>query len=69
MTARGEPVDPLQDQHSIKEIMKSHGILDFQALPPSSRFIDAAEAIDEITSYDSFEPDEVSNVEPVPDEF
>jgi hypothetical protein len=41
--------------------MKAQGIPDFQAPPPIPRLIDAAEAIDEIPSYDSFEP--------VPDDF
>jgi hypothetical protein len=51
----------IQDEHSIKDIMKSQGIPDFQAPPPIPRFIDAAEAIDELPSYDHFEP--------APDEF
>ncbi len=44
--------------------MKAQGIPDFQAPPPIPRFIDAALAmvrqahhnVDEIPSYDSFEP-------------
>jgi hypothetical protein len=36
----------------IKDIMKSQGIPDFQAPPPIPRFIDAAEAIDELPSHD-----------------
>jgi hypothetical protein len=51
----------IQDQHSIKDIMKAQGIPDFQAPPPIPKFIDTLEAIDEIPSYDSFEP--------APDEF
>ena len=31
-------------------------IPDFQAPPPIPKFIDAAEAIDGLPSYDSFEP-------------
>ena len=46
----------IQDEHSIKNIMKAQGILDFQAPPPIPKFIDAVEAIDELPSYDSFEP-------------
>jgi hypothetical protein len=54
----------IQDEHSIKDIMKAQGIPDFQAPPPIPRLIDAAEAmvrqahhtVDEIPSYDSFEP-------------
>jgi hypothetical protein len=41
--------------------MKAQGIPDFQTPPPIPRFIDAAEAIDELPSYDSFDP--------APDEF
>jgi hypothetical protein len=50
----------IQDKHLIKDIMKAKGIPDFQAPPPIPRFIDAAKAIDELSSYDSFEspPDE-----------
>jgi hypothetical protein len=51
----------IQDKHSIKDIMKAQGIPDFQAPPPIPKFIDAVEAIDELPSYDSFEPS--------PDEF
>jgi hypothetical protein len=46
----------IQDQHSIKDIMKAQGIPDFQAPPQIPKFIDAVEAIDEIPSHDSFEP-------------
>ena len=46
----------IQDKHSIKDIMKAQGIPDFQAPPPIPKFIDAVEAIDELPSYDSFEP-------------
>jgi hypothetical protein len=46
----------IQDEHSIKDIMKSQGIPDFQAPPPIPKFIDTALALDEIPSYDSFEP-------------
>jgi hypothetical protein len=46
----------IQDAHSIKDIMKAQGIPDFQAPPPFPKFIDTAQAIDEIPSYQSFEP-------------
>jgi hypothetical protein len=36
--------------------MKAQGIPNFQAAPPIPKFIDAVEAIDELPSYDSFEP-------------
>jgi hypothetical protein len=52
-------------------------IPDFQAPPPIPKFIDTLEAmvrqahhtVDELPSYDSFEPLVVSNVEPSPDDF
>ncbi len=46
----------IQDERSIKEIMKSKGNADFRAPPPIPKFIDASEAIDELPSYDLFEP-------------
>jgi hypothetical protein len=46
----------IQDEHSIKDIMKSQGTADFRALPPIPKFIDTSHAIDEIPPYDSFEP-------------
>jgi hypothetical protein len=56
----------IQDEHchlakakrrrAIKDIMKSQGIPDFQAPPPIPNFIDAVKAIDELPSYNSFEP-------------
>ena len=46
----------IQDERPIKDIMKAQGIPDFQAPPPIPKFIDAAEAIDELPSYDSLEP-------------
>ena len=46
----------IQDEHSIKDIMKAQGIPDFQAPPPIPNFIDTSHAIDELPSYDSFEP-------------
>jgi hypothetical protein len=44
--------------------MKAQGLPDFQASPPIPKFIDTSHAIDEIQSYDSFEPLVVSDVEP-----
>ncbi len=46
----------VQDAHSIKDIMKAQGIADFRAPPPIPKFVDTVEAIDELPSYDSFEP-------------
>jgi hypothetical protein len=46
----------IQDEHSIKDIMKAQDIPDFQAPPPIPKFIDTVEATDELPSYDSFEP-------------
>ena len=46
----------IQNEHSIKDIMKAQGIPDFQAPPPIPKFIDTREALDEFPSYDSFEP-------------
>ncbi len=46
----------IQDEHSIKDIMRAQGIPDFQAPPPLPKFIDTREALDELPSYDSFEP-------------
>jgi hypothetical protein len=43
----------IQDEHSITDIMNSQGIPDFQAPPPIPKFIDAAEAVDELPLYDS----------------
>lgn len=46
----------IQDAHSITKIMKSRGIPDFQAPPPLPKFLDTCQAIEELPSYDSFEP-------------
>ena len=46
----------IQDVHSIKDILRAQGIADFRAPPPIPKFIDAAEAIDELPLHDSFEP-------------
>jgi hypothetical protein len=45
-----------QDAHSIKDMIKSRDIPDLQAPPSIPKFIDTAEAIDDLPSYDSFEP-------------
>ena len=45
----------IQDEHSIRDIMKSQGIADFRAPPPIPKLIDTSHAIDELPSYDSFE--------------
>ena len=58
-----------QEAYLIKDILKSQGIPDFQAQPLIPKLIDPQETIDEILSYDSFEPPVVSNVEPTPDDF
>jgi hypothetical protein len=46
----------IQDQHSIKDIMKAQGIPDFQAPPPIPKFINTTEVIDELPCYDLFDP-------------
>jgi hypothetical protein len=46
----------IQNEHSIKDIMKAQGIPDFQAPPPIPKFIDTSEAIDGLPTYDDFEP-------------
>jgi hypothetical protein len=43
-------------RRAIKDIMKAQGIPDFHAPPPIPKFIDTGEAIDELPTYDSFEP-------------
>jgi hypothetical protein len=52
----GGQVAFINDAHSVKDIMKAQGIPDFQAPPPIPNFIDTSYAIDELPSYDSFEP-------------
>jgi hypothetical protein len=64
----------IQDEHSIKDIMKSQGITDFRAPPPIPKFIDTTEALDELPSYDSsssFAPWRYGGTgfEPAPDDF
>ena len=46
----------IHDAHAIRDIMKAEGVADFRAPPPIPTFIDASQAIDEIPSYDDFEP-------------
>jgi hypothetical protein len=46
----------IQDEHSIREIMKAQGIPDFQALPPIPKFGDTTEVIDELPLYDARDP-------------
>jgi hypothetical protein len=46
----------IQDAHSIKEILKTRGIPEFQAPPPIPKFIYTSHAVDELPFYDSFEP-------------
>ena len=43
-------------RRAIKDLMKAEGMPDFRAPPPIPKFIDTVEAVDEIPSYDSFEP-------------
>jgi len=63
----------IQDEHSIKDIMKSQGIADFRSPPPIPTFIDTTEALDELPSYDSssFAPWRYGGTgfEPAPDDF
>ena len=65
----GGQVAFIQDAHSMKNIMKAQDIPDFQAPPAIPKFIDTAQVIDELPSYDSFEPLVVSHVESSPDDF
>ena len=46
----------IQDEHSIKDIMRAEGLPDFRAPPAVSKFIDTSQAIDELSSCDFFEP-------------
>jgi hypothetical protein len=43
-------------RRAIKDIINSQGAADFRAPPPIPKFTDTSEAIDELPSYDSFEP-------------
>jgi len=53
----------IQDAHAIRDIMKAEGIDDLRAPRPISTFIDISHAIDELPSYDSFEPSPVTEDE------
>jgi hypothetical protein len=46
----------IQDAHAVRDIMKAEGIADFRAPPPIPTFIDTSQAIDDLPSYDAFEP-------------
>jgi hypothetical protein len=50
----------IRDEHSINDLKKSQGIADFRAPPPIPKsipkFIDTSHAINELPSYDSFDP-------------
>jgi hypothetical protein len=46
----------IQDECSIKDIMRAQGIPDFQAPQHIHKFIDTSHALDELPSYDSFDP-------------
>lgn len=46
----------IQHAHSVQHIMKAHGIPAFQAPPPTPKFINTSQAIEELSLYDSFEP-------------
>ena len=44
----------IQDEHSIKDMMKSQAVTDFQAPSPIQKFIDTDPAMDEPPSWESF---------------
>lgn len=44
----------IQDEHSIKDMMKSQAVTDFQAPSPIPKFIDTDPAMDEPPSWESF---------------
>jgi hypothetical protein len=46
----------IHNERSIKEVMKSQGIPEFNAPPVIPRFIGALKAIDELPSYNRFDP-------------
>ena len=46
----------IQDAHAMSDIMEAKGIADFRAPPPIPKVIDTSHAIDEMSSYNSFEP-------------
>ena len=51
----------IQDEHSIKDIMRAEGLPDFRAPPAIPKFIDNSQDTYELSSCDSFEP--------LPDDF
>ena len=53
-------------RRAIKDIMTTQGIPDFQGPPPIPKFIDTSHAIDELPSYDSFEPSHDEFQAPLP---
>jgi len=53
----------IQDEHSIKDIMKAEGLPDFRAPPPIPKFIDTS------TSQDTYELSSCDSFEPSPDDF
>ena len=46
----------IQDEHSIKDIIKAEGLPDFRAPPAIPKFIDTSQDTYELSSCDSFEP-------------
>jgi hypothetical protein len=46
----------IQDEHSIKDIMRAEGLPDFRAPPAIPKFIDTSQDTYELYSCDSFEP-------------
>ena len=46
----------IQDEHSIKDIMRAEGLPDFRAPPAIPKFIDTSQDTYELSSSDSFEP-------------
>ena len=46
----------IQDEHSIKDIMRAEGLPDFREPPAIPKFIDTSQDTYELSSCDSFEP-------------
>lgn len=63
--ARMPIIASIKDEHSIKDIMKSEWIPDFQA-PPIPKCLDTSEAIDELRLYNSFEQVPYGFLTPLP---
>ena len=63
----------IQDEHSIKDIMRAEGLPDFRAPPAIPKFIDTSQAIEELSSYDSSSSALAryggTGFEPSPDDF